>query len=321
MLYVDDILLIIADTTALESTKKRLKSKLDVKDMGQLSEFLDVKLSWSNCTLYLSQEGYVENVLGRFGMAKCKSVATPMCRLPFSSTVADCLVDKTKYQELIGSLLFFSTRMRPEICVAINLLCRHASDPKSCHLVSAKRCLRYLQATRNYGLTLKPRDGSLVGFSNSDWGSGCVDRRSTRGLLLQLNGSSVLWKSKKKLFVALSTSEAEFVSASEMCKDILWIRHFLEGLGIEQFEVTKLMEDNQGVLFWPNEGICRAKHVAIRGTFVRDQVLSGTVKLTYCETSRMSADNLTMPLDCVLFENNPHLGIRELPADENRKGN
>ena len=146
----------------------------------------------------------------------------------------------------IGSLLFLSTRTRPEICVAVNLLCRHSSHPKSCHLVAAKSVLRYVQGTRNYGLTLKLGDGLLVGFSDSDWGSDCVDRKSTSGLLLQLNGSSVVWKSKKLPLVALSTSEAEFVSASEMCKDILWIRLFLKELGLEQVEATELMEDNKG---------------------------------------------------------------------------
>ena len=100
LLYVDDILLISADITAIESTKKPLKSKLDVKDMGQLSEFLCVQFSCSNGTLYLFQEGYVDKILEGFGMAKCKSVATHMCRIPFSTAVADCLVDKTKYQEL-----------------------------------------------------------------------------------------------------------------------------------------------------------------------------------------------------------------------------
>ena len=60
LLYVDEILLISTEITAIESTKKRLKSKLDVKDMGQLSQFLGVKLSWSDGTLYPSQEGYVD---------------------------------------------------------------------------------------------------------------------------------------------------------------------------------------------------------------------------------------------------------------------
>ena len=76
------------------------------------------------------------------------------------------------------------------------------------------------------------------------------------------------------------------------------------------------------MLVWANEVIRRAKHVAIRGNFVRDQVLSGTVKLTYFETSLMTAEILTKPLDRVLFENHrAHLGMRELPADEIKKGN
>ena len=129
-----------------------------------------------------------------------------------------------------------------------------------------------------------------------------MNRKSRSGILLMLGGNSVSWTSLKQRVVGLSTSEAEFISASEVTKKILWIRHLLKELGIDQRQSTNLLQDNQGTINWSNFGIRNAKHVAIRGNFVRDHIEKGHIAVQYCPTTTMVADILTKPLERTIFE-------------------
>lgn len=130
--------------------------------------------------------------------------------------------DRQLYQEIVGCLLFLETRTRPDIYVAVNLLCRQVSDPQENDLVAAKRVLRYLKGTEDFILNLSSlaSDG-LVAFSDSDWGGDKTYRKSTSGVLLSFNGAPVLWRTTKQSCVALSASEAEFMALSEASQCII----------------------------------------------------------------------------------------------------
>ena len=56
---------------------------------------------------------------------------------------------------------------------------------------------------------------SLWGWVDSDWAADLDSRRSHTGYILMLTGGVVFWKSRRKDRVLLSTSEAEYVAASQ----------------------------------------------------------------------------------------------------------
>lgn len=60
--------------------------------------------------------------------------------------------DKEVYQSAIGSLLYISTRTRPDIAYAVGIVARFCSQPTKEHWIAVKHILRYLKSTRNYGL-------------------------------------------------------------------------------------------------------------------------------------------------------------------------
>ena len=65
MLYVDDILLIANDVGVMSSVKIWLSSQFDIKDLGEASYILGIKL-WRDCKnriLGLSQAEYIDKVL------------------------------------------------------------------------------------------------------------------------------------------------------------------------------------------------------------------------------------------------------------------
>ena len=63
---------------------------------------------------------------------------------------------------------------------------------------------------------------------------GDVDsRKSISGFLMTFKGGVVSWQSKLKKCVALSTTEVEYIAITKGCKEALWMRKFLEELGLQ----------------------------------------------------------------------------------------
>ena len=278
LLYVDDIIVIGPSTKSIDVVKLSLHESLDVKDLNN-----------------------------------CNPVTTPMCTNLFPrQNSADLPADRNMYQEMIGSLLFISTLTRPDISAAVGILCRYSSAPKQCHFIAVKRVLRYLKGTQSHVLLVRPMSLELVGYADANWGNDVVDRKLTTGALLQLGGCAIVWKTHKQNMVALSTSEAECFAASDAVKQFLWVRHLLKELGLGQVEPTILHQDNQGDIVLSTSGFRNAKHIAIRGNFMKSQVDAKTVKVAYCSTHDMIADILTKPLKRQAFERlRKALGIDE----------
>ncbi|CAA0825662.1 cysteine-rich RLK (RECEPTOR-like protein kinase) 8 [Striga hermonthica] len=74
----------------------------------------------------------------------------------------------------------------------------------------------------------------LVGYVDSDTTGDVDSRTSISGFLMTFAGGDVSWQSKLQKCVALSTTEAEYIAITEGCKKALWMRRFLEELGLHQ---------------------------------------------------------------------------------------
>ncbi|KAF2300482.1 hypothetical protein GH714_013766 [Hevea brasiliensis] len=97
---------------------------------------------------------------------------------------------------------------------------------------AAKRALRYLKGTVNYGIHYKKGgDGELLAFTDSDYAGDMEDMKSTSGYVFLMNSSAVSWCSKKQPIVTLSTTEAEFVAAAVCACQGVWIKRILKELG------------------------------------------------------------------------------------------
>ena len=191
LLYVDDIIIMGAKLKEVVSVKRRLSESLEMKDLGELHEFLGVSFTKDREGSWLSQKHFVEQMLSRFGMKNCKPVCTPaVTNEPGTETPSDD-VDQRLYREIVGSLLFLSTRTRPDISAAVGLPSRRCSSPDDHALRAAKRVLRYLKGTTHFSLRIARKNGPLVAYSDSDWAGDPRDRKSTSGILLQLGKSSV----------------------------------------------------------------------------------------------------------------------------------
>ncbi|KAM3753912.1 hypothetical protein ACB098_03G127700 [Castanea mollissima] len=120
---------------------------------------------------------------------------------------------------------------------------------KMTHLKTAKRILRYLKGTLDYGLLYSPsKDFKLVGYSDSDWAGDTDDRKSTTGFVFYMGNTAFTWTSKKQPIVTLSACEAEYVAATSSVCHAKWRRSLLKELQMFQEEATKIFVDNKSAL-------------------------------------------------------------------------
>ena len=113
-------------------------------------------------------------------MLDCNPVNTPMeGGLKLSKFDEGEKVDSTVFKSLVGSLRYL-TNTRPDILYAVGVVCRFTEAPTSPHLKAAKRILRYLKGTIDFGLFYSPSNNyKLVGFCDSDFAGDVDDRKST----------------------------------------------------------------------------------------------------------------------------------------------
>ena len=102
-------------------------------------------------------------------------------------------------------------------------------------------------------------DGSLHvsplhGFVDSDWAADTTHRRSVTGFAYMLAGATVVYKTWFQSTIALSSTEAEFVAASDARKMALYLHTLLEELGVPHNEVVLLYNDNDGTFLMADAG-------------------------------------------------------------------
>jgi hypothetical protein len=80
----------------------------------------------------------------------------------------------------------------------------------------------------------------------------------------------VSWAAKRQHIVALSTTEAEYIAATEAAKEAVWLQNLIRGLGASIDRPTLLRGDNAGAisLLRNPEFHSRSKHIDIRFHFI-----------------------------------------------------
>lgn len=198
------------------------------------------------------------------------------------------------YRQAIGSLLFLSIITRPDIGFAVSLLSRYCENPGKAHWGAVKRIFRYLKGTMRYNLTYGATENGLTGYCDADWASDMDQRKSTTGYVYTMFGGAVSWNCKRQPTIALSSTEAEYMSMVSAIQECKWLKQFLEEI-FEIKESVTIYCDNKGALqvLLNNSYSPRTKHMDIKDKFIREKINDGEINVRYMETSEMPADILT----------------------------
>lgn len=297
--YVDDFFIFSNCKRETEKLKNVLSNQFQIKDLGQVKQCLGMNVNFDklNKSVTLSQENYINTLLRKFNMTDCKAVDTPM-ESKLSVKDKQNINNQVPYQRLIGSLMYLSVLTRPDITYAVSYLSQFNHCHTKAHWGYAKRVLKYLKGTINYGIKYCANGSSEIkGFVDADWANNLLDRRSYTGFCFVLANGIISWQCKKQKTVALSSCEAEYMAISESCKEAIYLRAL-------QFEITNKMyslclyNDNQSAQKLSINPVFhnKSKHIDVKYHFTRECVSNNIIQLKYLSTADMPADMLTKSL-------------------------
>ena len=120
------------------------------------------------------------------------------------------------------------------------------SDLKYIHWITAKHVLRYVRGTITYGLNYTSSSGvMLVGYVDSDWAGSAVDHKNTSSYCFSTGSTMISWSNRKQGSIAQSTAKAEYIVASDSCKEVFWLRKLLSDMFNGNLDTTIIHCDNQ----------------------------------------------------------------------------
>ena len=303
-LYVDDLIYMGNSQLMMGDFKKDMMSRFEMTDLGLMRYFLGIQVKQENGRISLSQEKYATDLLKKFNMSCCKPTCTPMIiNEKLSRNDGAEKVDETIYRKLVGSLIYL-TNTRPDLVYAVSVVSRFMSEPSKLHFAAAKRILRYVQGTKSYGVVFQAeKDNKLVGYSDSDWAGSIDDRKSTSGNVFFLGTKPISWSSKKQSTVAMSSAEAEYISASGAACEAVWLRRILKDMKQCQTTPTILFCDNLSAIAMTKNPVFhnRSKHIELRHHFIRELASRGEIELAFCKTGDQVADIFTKPIPTAKF--------------------
>src|SRR5271170_4861562 len=149
IIWVDDLLIAGRNVRDIAHVKQQLSKEFEMKDLRELKHFLGMRITRTNVRISIDQNGYIRQILERFGMEASKAVYTslaPESRLDNNDDASKA--DIKQYQAMVGSLMYAMLCTRSDLAYGIQQLSQFNSNPTNAHFQAAKRVFRYLQGTQ-----------------------------------------------------------------------------------------------------------------------------------------------------------------------------
>ncbi|RVW64894.1 Retrovirus-related Pol polyprotein from transposon TNT 1-94 [Vitis vinifera] len=229
-----------------------------MKDLGAAKKILGMEI-WRDRDaglLYVSQQKYIEKLMQAFHMDHSKPVSTPLAQhfkfdhstLPSTDEEVEYM-KSVPYSSVVGSLMYAMVCTRPDLAFAVSVVSRFMSNPGKAHWEAVKWIMRYLKGSSSVCLV----------YGNGDVSSGLVG-----------------WRASLQPTVALSTTEAEYMSLTE---------------GSKCFVLAKNPVYHE-----------RTKHIDVRLNFIRDVIEEKLFSIEKVATEVNPADMLTKPITTEKFK-------------------
>ena len=211
-------------------------------------------------------------------------------------------MSKIPYASAIGSIMYAMLCTRPDVSYDLSITSRYQSDPGESHWTAVKNILKYMRRSKDMFLVYGGLEDDLVvnGYTDASFQSDKDDFRSQSGYVFCLNGGAISWNSSKQSTVTNSTTEAEYIAASDAAKEAVWIKKFITDLEVVP-SITNPVDvycDNNGAIAQAKEPRShqRSKHILRRYHLIREIIERGDVKVCRVPTDDNVVDPLTKSL-------------------------
>jgi hypothetical protein len=293
--YVDDLLIAAASESCRTKVISDLRSRYhDAKaTIGDSLSFLGLLIQKRGNVINVSQPAYIDTLVHEYQVG---TATTPTNKVFLHDTKGKP-ADKTKFASMIMKLMYLALRTRPDVLFAVTYLASKVHRATVHDEGRALRVIAYLRWTRDFGLTLSPKDTRLHASVDASY---CThdDGKSHSGIAIGIGGSFFSFRSKKQKLVSPSSTEAELNALFDASKPLTWARSLLEDLGFKQ-QATLIEQDNMSAITIAENAYSktgRSRHLFMRCHYLKDLIDEGKFELTYVNTDDIAADALTKPL-------------------------
>ena len=255
--------------------------------------------------IHLDQCAYLQKVIEHCGMLNAKPASTPLLAGYYAAKNTEPVDVElhSRFQMVIGSLLYLMLDTRPDIAFVVTHLSRHSANPSQDHLNKALYICHYLIGTSTYSLVYNGGSGTgLTACTDSDWGSDPTSHLSQTGFYLKLADGLISWTSRVQKTITYSFTEAEYMALSNCACQVTWIWSLLGELGYK-LKAVPICSDNQGSIFMASNPVMepRSKHIDICYHGIRESIANGKIELFFIDGTENPTDLLTKNLPCEKF--------------------
>nr|GEY81847.1 putative ribonuclease H-like domain-containing protein [Tanacetum cinerariifolium] len=273
--YVDDIIFGSTKRSLSTEFEQFMHKRFQMRSMRELTFFLGLQVKQRKGGIFLSQDKYVCDILKKFVFSGVKSASILMeTHKPLSKDAARTDVDVHLYRSMI-SLLMYLTSSRSDIMFVVCACSTFQVQPKT-----------HLKGQPTLGLWY-PKDSplELIAYSDSDYTGASLDIKSTTGGCQFLGSRLISWQCKKQTIVANSTTEAEYIAASNC------------------YGQTKIHVDNESAICVVKNPVyhSKTKHIEFRHHFIRDSYKKRLIEMVKIHIDYNVADLLTKAFDVTRF--------------------
>ena len=309
--YVDDAKISHEDPMVVTRVIEELENVFGKMTVTRGTEhvFLGMNIKYTKeRTAVITMKEYLREAIAESGLEVTKSVVTPANRELFEVDEGATLLTKLeteRFHSVTAKLLYVSLRARPDLLLPIAFLSTRVSKSTTQDQGKLQRVLQYIHGTMNLEYTIGADDlGCFRTWVDASYAVH-PDMRSHTGGAMSFGRGAIICKSSKQKLNTKSSTEAEFVGASDYLPHPIWVKNFLTAQGYTVRE-NILEQDNESAIKLERNGRMSAgpksRHIAIRYFWIKDRVKTENISIRHCPTLQMVADFFTKPLQGGLFQ-------------------
>ena len=326
--FVDDILFWSTDEAYINKLGAKLREQgLLLEQEDDAAGFLGVTMTKTEGGhLELKQTGLIDRIVEALGLDQKMATPkwTPAEAKPLTKDEdGEMPQGSFNYSSVVGMLLYLSGHSRPDIAYAVNCCARYMFSPRLSHEKALKQIGRYLKATRDRGLVMKPTgklnvdaypDADFAGLYGYEKPSDPACTKSRTGFCITVSDCPLCWMSKIQRETAASTMEAEINALAHCCRELFPVIDVVGEVGsavglsddnLKSMHVS-VHEDNAGALILaetiPPQFTPRSKYYAIKTVWFREEINKRGIKLFKIDTKEQLGDIFTKGLPRATFE-------------------
>ena len=302
VVYVDD-LLICSTPSIIAAVSEAVKNLWATSSLSWASDggvrFLGIEISKVEGGFALNQEPYIQELLRIHNIPPTQKDLIPVGK-DHTSLEADAeeLVFTTAElraaQQAAGEVLWLSQRTRPDIAYTASLVSSLCSRAPRRAVAIARKCLGYLQRTRDYNLHVCTSSMKMIAWSDASFAPD--GGRSHTGWLVSLGNTPVSWRSSRQPTVTLSTAESELAASVEGALALTSIESLLKEMNLGEWDSVLRTDSMSSLAIQKGSGSWRTRHLRIKSRWICERLESGDLNIEHCPGDEQIADALTKAL-------------------------